>query len=50
MIFITAKFLVRPEEADRWPEFSHDFTQATQSEPGCMWAHRRATTFSGAEH
>ena len=37
MIFITAKFLVRPQDADRWPELSRDFTQATRSEPGCMW-------------
>ena len=37
MIFITAKFLVRPEDADRWPEISRDFTQATRSEPGCKW-------------
>ena len=37
MIFITAKFLVRPEDADRWPEISRDFTLATRSEPGCMW-------------
>ena len=37
MIFITAKFLVRPEDADRWPEISRDFTAATRSEPGCMW-------------
>ncbi len=37
MIFITAKFQVRPEDADRWPEIARDFTQATRSEPGCMW-------------
>jgi quinol monooxygenase YgiN len=37
MIFITAKFQVRPEDADRWPEIARDFTQATRSEPGCLW-------------
>ncbi|MEX2290955.1 MAG: putative quinol monooxygenase [Mycobacteriales bacterium] len=37
MIFITAKFRVKPEDADRWPEISRDFTQATRSEPGCLW-------------
>jgi quinol monooxygenase YgiN len=37
MIFITAKFRVRPEDADRWPEISREFTEATRSEPGCLW-------------
>lgn len=37
MIFITAKFRVRPEHADRWPEISADFTRATRAEPGCLW-------------
>jgi quinol monooxygenase YgiN len=37
MIFITAKFRVRPEDADRWPEIAREFTQATRSEPGCLW-------------
>ena len=37
MIFITAKFRVRPEDADRWPDISRDFTQATRAEPGCLW-------------
>ncbi|GAB3885009.1 putative quinol monooxygenase [Kibdelosporangium lantanae] len=37
MIFITAKFLIKPEDADRWPEISREFTEATRSEPGCMW-------------
>ncbi len=37
MIFITAKFHVKPEHADRWPEVAADFTQATRSEPGCLW-------------
>ncbi|MFE9773559.1 putative quinol monooxygenase [Streptomyces sp. NPDC005931] len=37
MIFITAKFRVRPEDADRWPEIAADFTEATRGEPGCLW-------------
>ena len=37
MIFITAKFLVKPEFADRWPEISRSFTEATRAEPGCLW-------------
>ena len=37
MIFITAKFQVRPEDADRWPEIARDFTPRRRSEPGCLW-------------
>ena len=37
MIFIAAKFRVRPEHADRWPEIARDFTEATRGEPGCLW-------------
>ena len=37
MIFITAKFRVKPEHADRWPEISDEFTKATRAEPGCLW-------------
>ena len=37
MIFIAAKFRVRPESADEWPKISNEFTQATRSEPGCLW-------------
>jgi len=37
MIFITAKFKVRPEDADRWPQITADFTAATRGEPGCLW-------------
>ncbi len=37
MIFITAKFRVRPEHADRWPDISREFTDATRSEPGNLW-------------
>ena len=37
MIFITARFRIRPEDADRWPELAAEFTAATRSEPGCLW-------------
>ncbi|MCM2577567.1 putative quinol monooxygenase [Streptomyces meridianus] len=37
MIFITAKFRVRPEHANQWPEIAADFTTATRNEPGCLW-------------
>jgi len=37
MIFITARFRIRPEDADRWPEISRSFTEATRAEPGCLW-------------
>jgi quinol monooxygenase YgiN len=37
MIFITAKFRIRPEDADAWPEISRSFTEATRAEPGCLW-------------
>ncbi|MEV1328600.1 putative quinol monooxygenase [Micromonospora costi] len=37
MIFITAKFRVLPEHADRWPEIAAEFTRATRDEPGCLW-------------
>ncbi|GAA3579385.1 putative quinol monooxygenase [Amycolatopsis ultiminotia] len=37
MIFITAKFRVKPEHADNWPEISRAFTEATHAEPGCLW-------------
>ena len=37
MIFITAKFRVKPDDADRWPEIAAAFTQATRAEPGCLW-------------
>ena len=37
MIFITAKFRIRPEDADAWPEISKSFTEATRNEPGCLW-------------
>ncbi|YAL83934.1 putative quinol monooxygenase [Dermacoccaceae bacterium W4C1] len=37
MIFITAKFPVKPEYADEWPQLSAEFTQACNAEPGCLW-------------
>ena len=37
MIFITAKFRIRPEHADRWPQIAAEFTEATRAEPGCLW-------------
>jgi len=37
LIFITAKFRVKPEDADRWPEISRAFTEATRAEPGNLW-------------
>ena len=37
MIFITAKFRVRPEDAESWPDISRAFTEATRAEPGCLW-------------
>jgi quinol monooxygenase YgiN len=37
MIFITAKFRIKPEHADAWPEISAEFTRATRAEPGCLW-------------
>jgi quinol monooxygenase YgiN len=37
MIFITARFKVRPEHADRWMKIVREFTEATRAEPGCLW-------------
>ena len=37
MIFITAKFKVKPEHADNWPQITAEFTQACRDEPGCLW-------------
>lgn len=37
MIVITAKFLVKSEYADSWPEIAASFTSATRAEPGCLW-------------
>jgi quinol monooxygenase YgiN len=37
VIFITAKFRVKPEYAEEWPEIVLAFTRATRAEPGCLW-------------
>jgi quinol monooxygenase YgiN len=37
MIFITAKFRVLPQDADRWLDIVGAFTEATRGEPGCLW-------------
>jgi quinol monooxygenase YgiN len=37
MIFIVAKFPVRPEYSEGWLEHVRDFTQATRQEPGNLW-------------
>jgi quinol monooxygenase YgiN len=37
MIFITAKFRVRPEDADNWTAIVAEFTAATRAESGCLW-------------
>lgn len=37
MIFITAKWRIKPEHAEAWPEISRPFTEATRAELGCLW-------------
>lgn len=37
MIYISAKFPVKPEHADAWPEISREFTEATNAEEGCLF-------------
>lgn len=37
MIFITAKFRIKPDDADEWPLIAAPFTRATRAEPGCLW-------------
>ncbi|SDT45720.1 putative quinol monooxygenase [Microlunatus soli] len=34
MILIIVKWKVKPEYADRWPELTRSFTEATRAEPG----------------
>ena len=34
MIFIVAKWPIKPEFADEWPDLVRDFTEATRAEPG----------------
>ena len=50
MIFITAKFQVRPEDADRWPEIAAGFTAATRAEPGCLWFDWSRSLDDGCEY
>jgi len=37
MIFIAAKFKVKPEYAEQWSEHTREFTEATRAEPGNLW-------------
>lgn len=37
MIFITAKFRIKPEHAEEWPAIARSFTEATRAEEGCLW-------------
>lgn len=37
MIFIAARFKIKPEYADEWPQLSRSFTEATRAEPGNLW-------------
>lgn len=37
MIFIVVKFNVKPDWADRWPDLTRSFTEATRAEPGNLW-------------
>jgi quinol monooxygenase YgiN len=50
LIFITAKFQVLPEDADRWPDISRDFTEATRAEPGCLWFDWSRSLDDGCEY
>jgi quinol monooxygenase YgiN len=36
LIFIAARFRVRPEDAARWPDTTRPITEATRGEPGCL--------------
>ncbi|KAB1929879.1 antibiotic biosynthesis monooxygenase [Micromonospora sp. ALFpr18c] len=37
MLIITARFRVRPEDAEQWPETVAALTRATRAEAGCLW-------------
>jgi quinol monooxygenase YgiN len=37
MIFIVARFKVRPEHLDHWLERARGFSEATRAEPGNLW-------------
>jgi quinol monooxygenase YgiN len=37
MIFIAVRFMVRPDQSERWLALVDPFTQATRAEPGNLW-------------
>lgn len=37
MISITAKFRVKAEHVEEWPNITKAFTEGTRAEPGCLW-------------
>lgn len=37
MISITAKFRVKPDHIEAWPNITKTFTEGTRAEPGCLW-------------
>ncbi|KQY58531.1 antibiotic biosynthesis monooxygenase [Aeromicrobium sp. Root495] len=37
MIVITARFRVKAEHADEWPQITRAFTEATRAEAGNLW-------------
>ena len=47
MIFITAKFQVRPESAEQWPEISRAFTEATRPLADLQMSAAAKTLFGG---
>ena len=50
MIFITAKFRIKPEHADDWPSIAGGFTQATRAEEGCLWFDWSRSDDAAASH
>ena len=50
MIFITAKFQILPEHADRWPEISREFTEATRAEAAARGVVRVERLMAGSRH
>lgn len=37
MIFIVVKFTVKSDQAEKWPEITREFSEATRAEPGNKW-------------
>lgn len=37
MIFITARFEIKPEHADDWANIAGPYTAACRAEDGCLW-------------